>query len=212
MTQRRSLSAVDERRESRRQSLLDAALELFATRGYLASPIEDLCRAAHVSTKSFYGIYESREQCYLDLMRRTTEHLLETMTAAVVAEGFDDVAAAERRLLTTFARLMGGDPRVATVLFGRGTATTFAVEAERRANRRRTADLIALIWSLSQVTQEQADGIATGVVGGLFDIVADWVAGSDELEVLDPAVLERRLIAFYQAVTAGIRIGKENLS
>lgn len=212
MTQRGGATGDADRREARRTSLLAAALELFATRGYLASPIEDLCREAHVSTKSFYGIYTSREELYLDLMRSTTDTLLGTMTAAVAAEGFDDVPAAERRLLSTFAHLMGDDPRGAAVLFGRGTATTFAVETERRTNRRRTADLIATIWSLSALPGTPPPGVATGVVGGLFDIVADWVADADELQGLDATVLQQRLVAFYATVTAGLRFGKENLS
>ncbi|WP_229052865.1 TetR/AcrR family transcriptional regulator [Aeromicrobium sp. Leaf350] len=195
----------NQRREARRQLLLDSSLELFATRGYLASPIEDLCRAAHVSTKSFYGIYTSREDCYLDLMRRTTDAMLSVMSEAVEQESFEDVTAAEHRLLAVFAHEMGDDPRVAAVLFGRGAATTFTVESHRRLHRRRTADLLDLAWRLGGATPPQPEGVATGVAGAFFHIVSDWVEGAERLEDLETDELLTRLLAFYEVAAAGIR-------
>lgn len=202
----------DQRREQRRQALLDAALELFARRGYLSTPIEELCRTAHVSTKSFYGVYDSREACYLDLMRRTTERLLTGMAEAVTQESFDDPADGQRRLVEALAHLMADDPRGAVVLFGRGTATTFAVEAERRANRRRSAELVTLVWTSAWPDIEVLPGVATGAVGGLFDVVADWVADTEDLTTLDPAVLETRLQAYYAVLMRGLHNGKDDLS
>lgn len=198
----------EQRREQRRQALLDAALELFAQRGYLSTPIEELCRTAHVSTKSFYGVYDSREACYLDLMRRTTERLLTGMGEAVMQESFDDPADAQRRLVEALAHLMADDPRGAVVLFGRGTATTFTVEAERRANRRRSAELITLVWTSAWPDVQVPPGVATGAVGGLFDVVADWVADADDLTTLDRDALTERLQAFYAVLMRGLRHGE----
>lgn len=197
----------EQRREQRRQALLDAALELFAQRGYLSTPIEELCRTAHVSTKSFYGVYDSREACYLDLMRRTTERLLTGMAEAVTQESFDDPADAQRRLVEALAHLMADDPRGAVVLFGRGTATTFAVEAERRANRRRSAELITLVWTSAWPDVDVPQGVATGAVGGLFDVVADWVTDADDLTTLDRDALTERLQAFYAVLMRGLLRG-----
>lgn len=198
----------EQRREQRRQALLDAALELFAQRGYLSTPIEELCRTAHVSTKSFYGVYDSREACYLDLMRRTTERLLTGMGEAVTQESFDDPAVAQRRLVEALAHLMADDPRGAVVLFGRGTATTFTVEAERRANRRRSAELITFVWTSAWPDVQVPPGVATGAVGGLFDVVADWVADADDLTTLDRDELTERLQAFYAVLMRGLRHGE----
>ena len=202
----------EQRREQRRQALLDAALELFAQRGYLSTPIEELCRTAHVSTKSFYGVYDSREACYLDLMRRTTERVLFAMAEAITRESFDDPAVAQRHLIDALAHLMADDPRGAVVLFGRGTATTFAVEAERRANRRRSAELVTLVWTSAWPDVEVPPGVATGTVGGLFDVVADWVADADDLSTLDRNVLAERLQGFYAVLARGLRNGNDVLS
>lgn len=207
----------EQRREQRRRALLDSALELFSSRGYLGTPIEDLCRHAHISTKSFYGVYTSREECYLDLMSEVTERLMSAMADAVLAETFaPGDHTPEDRLIGALAHLMADDPRGAVVLFGRGSATTFAVEERRRSNRRRAAQLLVGIWQRARPDADIRPGAATGTIGGLFDVVADWVAEL-HAEEHDPTrrpveVLNERLLGFYDTLRFGMNHGKEILS
>ncbi|MEJ5255846.1 MAG: helix-turn-helix domain-containing protein [Acidimicrobiales bacterium] len=69
-----------ERRAQRRQALLDSALELFGTRGYAATSIEELCRTSNVSTRYFYEEFQNREDLlaslYEDLLARAWEAVL----------------------------------------------------------------------------------------------------------------------------------------
>lgn len=204
MPQQRGGLTPEQRREARRELLLDAALDLFARQGYLATSIEELCRHAHVSTKSFYEVFDSREACYLDLMHRMTVVLQDGMrqvladAPAVIDEAFTAA------LIESLAHLMADDPRRATVLFGRGSATTFAVEHERRTNRRWSAGFLQEVWARLDPPVVPERGVATGVIGGLFDLVSDWVFDSDDLAELHADDLARSMQAFWRVVSAGI--------
>ncbi|ADB48950.1 TetR/AcrR family transcriptional regulator [Conexibacter woesei] len=198
----RGLTA-DERREQRRRALLDAALELFAARGFGEVSIEQLCQAAYVSTKSFYEQFDSREQCYVALMNEVTAEIKAVMGRAFAAAP-DDEAAGSRLLLEAFAGTFATDPRYAKVLFGEGSATSPTVERQRRTNRRWAAGFLAEIWQRYRPGEQVAPGIAIGAVGGLFDIVADWVIDLDPADDDAATTLLERLVAFYFAVRGGL--------
>ncbi|WP_169787611.1 TetR/AcrR family transcriptional regulator [Luteipulveratus mongoliensis] len=204
----------EQRRAARREALLDAALDLFARQGYLGTSIEQLCQEAHVSTKSFYDVFTSREDCYLGLMRRSTVHLQTVVGQALEGAPADDESAAAAVVLNAMAHAFGDDPRHAIVLFGHGTATTVDVERERRTNRRWAAEFVAGIWRQYSPDVPVPPGLATGTSGGLFDIVADWVTDVDGPPALDVDELHGSLRAFYGAVVAGRRLsyGKDFLS
>ncbi len=198
----RGLTA-DERREQRRRALLDAALELFAARGFGEVSIEQLCQAAYVSTKSFYELFDGREACYLALMGEVTAEAQAEMASAL-AGAPDDEEAGSRRLLEAFARAFAADPRRAEVLFGQGSATSPTVERQRRTNRRWAAAFVSEIWRRYHPQGELPPGVATGLIGGLFDIVADWVLDLDPDDEQGATALLARLTAFYGAVRAGL--------
>lgn len=58
-----------------RQSLLDAALDLFETRGYEATSIEEIVARAQSSIGSFYGYFRGKQQVLLVLMQQYLDSL-----------------------------------------------------------------------------------------------------------------------------------------
>jgi AcrR family transcriptional regulator len=72
------------RRERRKQeiqsSILDAAIELFGSRGYDASTVEHICERADVSRQTFYSYYPSKAHVLSALSElsaiKTPQHLL----------------------------------------------------------------------------------------------------------------------------------------
>jgi AcrR family transcriptional regulator len=208
---------AEQRRLQRRSQLLDAALDQFAAHGYHRTSIEQICRVAFVSTKSFYESFESREACYIALLQRSTEQI-----ASAVAAQFQDApeseAEAERRIIGAFAHALVDDPRFARVTFGGAGGISPAVEAQRRTNRRWAAGFIQEIWSYYGATAAPAgeesatdvQSVAIGTIGGLFDIVADWLQDADPTDTGAVDDLIERLTAFYCVVRAGL--GPSNAS
>lgn len=211
----RGLTA-EQRKAERREQLLDAALDLIATHGYLGTSIEQICSTAYVGTKSFYEVFDSREDCYVALLQRTSERLMAAMMAvAARAEGNERQAVPG--IISAFAHALLDDPRVAKVTFGQAGGISKTVERQRRTNRRWAAGFLEQIWdrydgmpdSAEELAQDEPDlrarhAIAIGLVGGLFDLIADWLLDADP-EVPDQVEsLIEDLTSFYITVRRGL--------
>jgi len=207
---------ADERRAQRRQALLDAALDLIATRGYASTSIEQICQTAYVATRSFYEQFDGKEACYLALLQQMAQDIADRMVAAL-DDAPDDERAAGRALLRAFAHALVDDPRIARASFGEGAGISTAVEHQRRVNRRWAAGFLVDVWQRYDVTSGRgAKGasvrrVAVGVIGGMFDLVVDWLhdtevaaAGSVAGSAPDVDVLIRDLTDFYELVRDGM--------
>ncbi len=58
------------RREATRESVVDAALRLFAEQGYLSVRVQDIAREAGVSRATFYKYFSEREEILAGLFER----------------------------------------------------------------------------------------------------------------------------------------------
>jgi AcrR family transcriptional regulator len=111
---RRILGLDDEQRQSeRRRLLLDAALELFGTRGYTNTSIELLCQTAAIGTNSFYELYPNKEAVMVGLYDRISDQLRQALTDEYAAHRDD--ADPIRPLVSAFVHAAVDDPRIARV-------------------------------------------------------------------------------------------------
>jgi AcrR family transcriptional regulator len=67
----------------RKQQLLDAAETLFASRGYGATRIADICEAAGVAKGLFYWYFETKESLFAELVRSVRQQLRRAQAAAM---------------------------------------------------------------------------------------------------------------------------------
>ncbi|GAA2245156.1 hypothetical protein GCM10010232_35230 [Streptomyces amakusaensis] len=212
----RGLNAV-ERRARRREDLLDAGLELFSGQGFQDTSIEQICKRAFVGTKSFYEVFTGKEALYLALLDRIVVDVTGRLTSALDEldqldeRGDRDESGAARALIRHFADAFVDDVRVARVTFGEGRAVTPLAEAHRRTNRRWAASFVETVWQrLGIATGPHAHAVAMGLIGGLFDIIADWLldtgagAEADAARPADRAALQDGLDRFYTVVSSGL--------
>lgn len=206
---------AEERRAQRRQQVLDAALDLIAARGYANTSIEQICQTAYVATRSFYELFDSKEACYLALLEQLTQEISDRMVAAV-EDAPDDADEATSTLLAVFAHALVDDPRVGRATFGESGGVSNAVERQRRANRRWAAAFLEDVWRRygvigrgSKVGGADVHRVAVGVIGGLFDLVVDWLhdtysADGDADAAPGVDALIRDLTDFYELVRDGM--------
>jgi len=195
-----------QRQARRRADLLEATLELVATKGYANTSIEQICQTAFVGTKSFYEIFDSKEACYLALLEETSRQISERVVAAL-DDAPEDEDATARLLITAFAHAVVDDPRIARATFGQAPGISPAVEEQRRANRRWAAEFVVDLWrrfGLGDRHDVALDRVAVGVVGGLFDLVADWLHDvGDETSGASDTLIDE-LTTFYGLVRRGL--------
>lgn len=210
----RTIRGLDagQRRAERREQLLDAALNLFAANGYLGTSIEQICSTAYIGTKSFYELFSSREECYVALLRRTSERLEERMVG-VAAQAAGNERQEAPRLLATFVHELVDDPRVTKVTFGMASGISELVERQRRANRRWAAGFLEQLWDRYDGPPTGRDAsdqravrhsVAIGLVGGLFDLISDWLVDANLRNQRQIETLIDDLTTFYITVRRGL--------
>src|SRR4051812_25734825 len=77
------------RRQGRSQDLWEAALTLFAERGYRGTTVRDIAQELGIQGPSLYNHMRSKQEILRDIMFRTTERAFAAQQAAVT--GVDDV-------------------------------------------------------------------------------------------------------------------------
>ena len=81
---RRAVS--DEEKELRRQTILSGAKRVFSERGYAATTVADVARAAHLSYGTIYWYFESKEELF-DALMDAGEASLRTRILTALDEG-----------------------------------------------------------------------------------------------------------------------------
>jgi AcrR family transcriptional regulator len=68
--------------DGQRARLLEAMTQVVATKGYAATTVADVVRAARVSRSTFYELFESKEQCFAEGYRHGVEVMFDGVRAA----------------------------------------------------------------------------------------------------------------------------------
>ena len=101
------VSATD-RREQRRQRLIEAGLQLFGTRGIAAVGIVDVCAEAGLTKRYFYESFASIDALAEAVFEHVTGNLVAVVAPAIEAGAGRD----PRPALTAYTRALLSDPRV----------------------------------------------------------------------------------------------------
>ncbi|TCJ29919.1 TetR/AcrR family transcriptional regulator [Nocardioides jejuensis] len=199
---------AEQRKASRRQALLDAGLDLFPQQGFAKTSIEQLCQHAYVGTKAFYETFASRDELYEALLRSISDRVFGEL-AQVATEGGSEEELAPR-ILSAFAHAFVDDVRFAQVTFGAGSAITPEAELQRRANRQTAAAFVEGLWAqFGNPSRPEDDGVAIGLIGGLFDVIAHWVRdlGDEAPTASTVDLLVTRMVNLYRVIAAGRQRG-----
>ncbi len=93
----------------RRERITDAALRLFAERGFEGATIDDIAAAAEVSRRTFFRYFARKEDVILDWKRAMAEQLREALAARPSSEAPLD---AVHRALAAVAAAYGAQPEL----------------------------------------------------------------------------------------------------
>lgn len=185
-----------ERDDERRQRLHDAAIELFGTQGYAATPVERLCAAAKVSTRHFYQLYDNKEAALLDTYATlTTESFAEVGAALAASEGAP-IADRLARGVRAYLEPLMADQRKSRIAFVEVVGVSPTVETRRMEFRRTIVAMIEHEGRLAVARGEIADrdfhfaGMA--LIGAINSVVHHWMLepGQGSTEAFEQAVVD----------------------
>jgi AcrR family transcriptional regulator len=194
---------LTEQGRERKQQILDAATHLFASRGYQATRVADICTAAGVAKGLFYWYFETKESLFTELIRSMRQQLRRAQGAAMDPEA--DPVARLRAGVEASVRFMVDqaayfsliesvrtDESMQTVLTEGGEV--YAADTQRVIAEAQRAGLIAkdadphlltlgVIGAVSHFCQFHRNGKLAMSVDELADFVAAWTAravGADQ--------------------------------
>lgn len=130
-----------ERDDERRDRLIDAGFELFATRGYRKTTIGTLCKRARVATRDFYAAFPTRDALLEAVLARV---MAETRAAVMeaLAEADGDPVAMMDGGLAAFVQTYLADPRRARIALVEASGVSREMTMRRRAYMHEFASVI----------------------------------------------------------------------
>jgi AcrR family transcriptional regulator len=191
--------SAEDRVAARRQKLLDAGLELFGTRGYVATGVKDICREAGVTDRYFYESFKDSELLFLAVFDRLVDDLFVAVAEAVVAAG-QEPEPQLRSAIGTFVGALAEDPRKARVIFAEAAAAGPNAAAHMRTTLRRFTDLVAATARRQlddDVSDEQIRILALSLVGTLERVITERQDGALRIPVQR---LVERCVELYAAL------------
>lgn len=171
-----------QRREARRQRLLDTGLDTFGTSGFSSSTIERLCADAQVTIRSFYEEFDSREALLAAVYDDTAGQLRDAVREALTTAS--TVTEQVEATLRAFVHVTVDDPRRGRVLCLTSVAVSDAMEQRRRSILHSFAAVIdRLVSSLTEdrtpAQVRQSHMVAYGLIGASSALVVEYLSVPD---------------------------------
>jgi TetR/AcrR family fatty acid metabolism transcriptional regulator len=174
-----------------RDRILDAALEIFAGKGYHRAIVDDIVRASGTSKGAVYHHFPNKEAVFIALVDDFAERLATAVAAAVAARhgALAKVEGALTAALTTFA----GDERLARLILLEAVSLGATYQAKRAEVAGRFATLIQ-----GYLDEAAGDGAIAALdtrvttlawLGAINEVVIQWLHGEiHDLRATIPAL------------------------
>ena len=151
------------KKDRTRAALVDAAMRLFAERGYEATTIADIAAAAEVGTRTFFRYFASKDEVLFPDGERRVQAALEAIAGRHTDErpGAVLVRALDLAGLTGSAPEDGVDPLRLQIIHSVPTAAGYALRLQRDAQRR-------ISRALQEAFPSSLDEIGAAAIVGAF--------------------------------------------
>ncbi len=194
--------------QNQRERIVTALVDVVAERGYNATTVANITKAASVSRRTFYEHFEDKEACFLAAYEMVTDHIAASMRAA--AEAFEEWPQQVRAALATMLRFLAGEPELARLCMIEPIAAGGEIAARHRASMQGLVEILKAgrpehggELPLPEATEE-------ALVGGIVSLVIREISAgrTAELERLLPDLVELTLAPYVGAEQAA-RLAKQ---
>ncbi|HQV69420.1 MAG TPA: TetR/AcrR family transcriptional regulator [Thermoflexales bacterium] len=179
-----------------RGTILDAALDVFAEKGYHSARVDEIADHSKTSKGAIYFHFPNKEKLFLALVDKFADLLERRVTDAIQKEkaGMDRVRVAIEVCLDTFSSYR----RPAKVLLVQAVGLGVAFEDKRNAINDRFARLIASYLKeaikLGEIPPVNVDVISVAWMGAIYALVIRWITTNEPtppqiVSTLVPALL-----------------------
>jgi TetR/AcrR family fatty acid metabolism transcriptional regulator len=172
------------------QQIIEAAVRIFARKGYYNSRVSDIAREAGMAAGTIYLYFRTKDEILVTLFRETMAHFVATLRKAIAEE--PDVVAKLRRLVHLHFEMLEENPELAEVV---QVELRQGHKFFRGASAHEIASYFALIGSVLEEGVAQGHlranlpvKVATKALFGAMDQMAtSWVLGKRGYRLVDTA-------------------------
>ena len=174
-------------RAERELQILKLALDLFISKGYERTSMEDIAEAAGVSRPIVYNLFGTKDAIYLACLRDARQQLDQCLVEAIGPH--TDGQARLRAGIDGYFRFVEQDRAAWRLLFGGGAAVAGAAGSEARLMRFETvAKVTALLAPLMPQVAPPLVEMQTHALSGAAEQLAKWWIENEQVE--RPVVVE----------------------
>lgn len=184
-----------------RAMVLQGAARVFARMGVRAAAVEDLLAAARISRRTFYRLYQSKEDVMIALYRIGTDDLLEACRLAMRQE--DALLVQVEHCIDAHLKNAREHGRLVFVLGGEAQRQESALHARRQEVHDELVRLIAA-GAARQLTPGIDSLLIRALLLALEGVARRVLAEGDEGRQVDPAALERARAVMLRLATAAL--------
>lgn len=201
--------SAEQRRAGRRSRFVEAAIEQVGRHGYRDTPIRAVCREAGLNERYFYEAFSGREA----MLAAAYEEVIRRVSRAVIAAVTDPAQSPRTRIRAGFEAFVGtlaADRRLARIQLFEIVGVSAELDARRRDVMAMFAGLIRSVSleldpSLEQLPSPVTDSAADMVVGGVHELVVQWIQGESALSQEE---LVDGMTAVSLALVSGLGAGR----
>lgn len=193
----------EELRAERRDRLLDAALSLFAERGYANTTIEQLCSTARVTTRHFYEQFDGREGLLRDLLESIVAGTLRSAWKELLNEERDMTQRVGDAIRSVMLYLLK-DPRRGRIVCLETIGVSRDLERRRRVLIHDFASLIeqygGYLAGSGLLPLRDYRLPAVALVGATMELIQEWLNGGTDM---DAEGVAQEAVLFFRALIIG---------
>ncbi|KQZ28379.1 TetR/AcrR family transcriptional regulator [Caulobacter sp. Root1472] len=185
-------NSAEERREMRREKILEAAIQVYGEHGYRASTVQAVCDAAGLTKRYFYESYRDSEDLLAACLRRVVVEFAGELAQAAPATQIGREERARLILRAYFETLKEDPPRARLFLLETDGVGSDVVDAMREAQSDIADVLVPMQAGAKQNGRASLQRL--GAVAGTARISSVWIADGYALPIDD--VVESALRLF----------------
>lgn len=182
--------------QNQRERIITALVDTVAERGYNATTVAHITKAASVSRRTFYEHFSDKEACFLAAYVMVSDHIRDSMQVA--ADAFEEWPQKVRAALATMLRFLAAEPELARVCMIEPIAAGGEIAAKHRASMQGFVEILKAGRPEHSGERPLPEATEATLVGGIVSLIVREInAGRTErLEDLLPDLVELALAPY----------------
>jgi len=182
--------------QNQRERIVTALVDTVAERGYNATTVAHITKAASVSRRTFYEHFADKEACFLAAYEMVADHIVFSMRAA--AEAFEEWPQQVRAALATMLRFLAGEPELARLCMIEPAAAGGEIAARHRASMHGMVEILKAGRPGHTGSHPLPEATEETLVGGIVSLIVREISAgrTEQLENLLPDLVELTLAPY----------------